>query len=396
MAKGKSVSTARKRERACVVGAHVRAAEQPWPLEDSLDELAALASASGAVVVDRVAQELPKRSQTYVGKGKLDELKTLIAEKSIDTVIFDDELEPAQQRRLEDVLGVKVIDRSSLILDVFAQRARTAEGKLQIELAQNEYLLPRLAGQWSHLERLGGGIGTRGPGETQIETDRRLVRQRINRIKKDLGRVRQRRENQRRNRMESDVAVAAFVGYTNAGKSALFNRVTEAHVVQRDQLFSTLDTTTRRMRLPSGSPAVISDTVGFIYKLPDIVRAAFMATLEELYEADVLVHVVDASSPHAAAQIQIVDSILDSMDLSALPRILVLNKADLLSDTPDVDAQDLPETALNLMGEIDEVVVTSAEKGWGLQRLREAIDAALGSAAASDEMIRRRVPVGAE
>ncbi|MEE8362447.1 MAG: GTPase HflX [Dehalococcoidia bacterium] len=377
MAKRRNVSTAPRRERACVVGAEVRGRKGAWRLADSLDELAALAEAADAVVVGRVMQTLQRPARTYVGAGKLDELRRLIDVDEIDTVIFDDELAPAQQRRLEDTLKVKVIDRSGLILDVFARRARTAEGKLQTELAQAEYLLPRLAGQWSHLERLGGGIGTRGPGETQIETDRRLIRRRLSRIKKELERVRQRRFSQRRNRLRTQAGVAALVGYTNAGKSALFNRLTASSVVERNQLFSTLDTTTRRVHLPSGSTAILSDTVGFIYKLPPIVVAAFRATLEELYEADVLVHVVDISSPHVETQIEVVNGILDEMGLADVPRVLVLNKMDLVTDDPGAER---PELELHVPSDVERVVLASAETGWGLDSLRVAIECEIRAA----------------
>lgn len=369
----------------------------------------------------RMSQMLNKYSPTYIGKGKIDDLRVAIEEEGADTVIFDDELKPSQQLRLEDDLKVKVIDRSTLILDVFARRARSSEGKLQIELAQSEYLLPRLAGQWSHLERLGGGIGTRGPGETQIETDRRLVRNKISRIKKELKKVRLRREGQRNNRRRSDLGVVAFVGYTNAGKSALFNKLTSSEVMERDQLFSTLDTTTRQIHLPSGAPATISDTVGFIYKLPPIVVESFGATLEELEEADVLVHVVDSNSEYSERQIEVVDKILDDMDLSHVPRILVLNKMDLLTDAepdqpaaePYVSVNGDRDTAANsrdssdvgvglierdpaefggdLRGEISCVVLASAIKGWGIDSLRNAIDDELKSAAERAELVSEAV-----
>jgi GTPase len=399
-----------------VVSAQVRREKSLWPVEDSLDELAALAEACGAEVVGRMSQTLNKYSPTYIGKGKIEDLRDEIHDTRADTVVFDDELKPSQQLRLEDDLKVKVIDRSTLILDVFARRARTAEGKLQIDLAQSEYLLPRLAGQWSHLERLGGGIGTRGPGETQIETDRRLVRTKISRIKKELKKVRMRREGQRNNRMRSDLGVAAFVGYTNAGKSALFNKLTASEVMERNQLFSTLDTTTRRIHLPSGAPATISDTVGFIYKLPPVVVESFGATLEELQEADVMVHVVDANSEHSEKQIEVVDKILDDMDLSHVPRILVLNKMDLLTDVEpeqpsfepveltgddrlpganvgvnghgvELAAFDPSELGGDLRGEISRVVLASAIKGWGVEELRAAIDEELKEAAEREEQV---------
>lgn len=413
MAKSSRIRTSRRQERVIVVSAQVRREKTLWPVEDSLDELAALAEACGAEVVGRMSQMLNKYSPLYIGKGKIDDVLDVIQAEDADTVVFDDELKPSQQLRLEDLLKVKVIDRSTLILDVFARRARSAEGKLQIELAQSEYLLPRLAGQWSHLERLGGGIGTRGPGETQIETDRRLVRNKISRIKKELKKVRVRREGQRNNRRRSDLGVAAFVGYTNAGKSALFNKLTSSEVMERDQLFSTLDTTTRQVHLPSGAPATISDTVGFIYKLPPIVVESFGATLEELAEADVMVHVVDANSEYAERQIEVVDKILDDMDLSHVPRILVLNKMDLLTETepdqPGVQSLDSPSDAKALLstngeepdfatldpsqlgedlrGEISCVVLASAFKGWGVERLRSVIDVELKEAAERAEQV---------
>ena len=235
-----------------------------WPLEESLDELGDLAVSAGAHVIGRMKQRLARPANTYVGKGKLHELRELVQYRDIGTVICDDELTPTQQRNLENALGGerKVIDRTALILDVFAQRARTREGRLQVELAQHEYLLPRLAGQWSHLERLGGGIGTRGPGETQIETDRRLVRDRIQRLKRSLDDVRRHRRGYRARRKRCGLPVASLVGYTNAGKSTLLNNLTGAGVLAEDRLFSTLDPVTRKVRLPSGRTVLVSDTVG--------------------------------------------------------------------------------------------------------------------------------------
>lgn len=249
-------------------------------------------------------------------------------------------------------------------------RAWTREGKLQTDLAESEHLLPRLAGQWSHLERLGGGIGTRGPGEAQIETDRRLVRTKIARLKRELEQVRQQRARQRRNRARGETRIVDLVGYTNAGKSALFNRLTAATVLVRNQLFSTLDPTTRRIHLPSGDSAVITDTVGFIHKLPTIVVAAFRATLEELREADILLHVVDASSPLAPQHAMVVDKILRDLELSDIPRILVLNKIDLVPG--GFDGQ-LPEWATGSLG-VQKAVFTSAVTGTGIEALRLAID----------------------
>ena len=254
------------------MGVRPKSRQKPlWPLEESLDELGDLAVSAGAHVIGRMKQRLAKPANTYVGKGKLQELREVVQYRDIGTVICDDELTPTQQRNLENALGgdsgsgagtTKVIDRTALILDVFAQRARTREGRLQVELAQNEYLLPRLAGQWSHLERLGGGIGTRGPGETQIETDRRLVRDRIQRLKRSLDDVRRHRRGYRARRREIGLPVASLVGYTNAGKSTLLNNLTGAGVLAEDRLFSTLDPVTRKVRLPSGRTVLVSDTVG--------------------------------------------------------------------------------------------------------------------------------------
>lgn len=352
------------------MGVGLRGDKSGWALEDSMAELADLARAANAEVVAQIPQLLARPARTYIGRGKLEELKALVYEEEIDVVIFDDELAPAQQKLLEDELQVKVIDRSSLILDVFAQRARTTEGKLQIELAQSEYLLPRLAGQWSHLERLGGGIGTRGPGETQIETDRRLVRTRISRMKKQLRKVRDQRDAQRQNRARSRVSVISLVGYTNAGKSAIFNRMTSGGVIARNQLFSTLDTTTRRLYLPEGSSAVLTDTVGFIHKLPAAVVAAFRATLEEMDAAELFLHVVDVSHRSAVRHAAVVDEVLEDLGLGAIPKILVLNKLDRINDDP---AGDLPDRVHELISSSRRYALTSAELGWGIDNLRGLI-----------------------
>jgi GTP-binding protein HflX len=374
MPKQRSYSTGPFRERAILVGVSVRSDSDYWALDDSLAELSELARAAGANPVARFSQTMNKPSPTYIGKGKIEELQHEVKHTEIDTVIFDDELSPNQQKTLEDKLGVKVIDRTALILDVFAQRARSREGRLQIDLAQTEYLLPRLAGQWSHLERLGGGVGTRGPGETQIETDRRLVRRKLQRVKKELKEVRSQRDQQRQQRTKGDAKIISLVGYTNAGKSALFNRITSSGVIERNQLFSTLDTTTRRMYLASGTAATISDTVGFVHKLPPILVAAFRATLEEALEADILIQVVDVSSPYAAEQAQVVNDQLADMGIGDTPRVLVLNKLDLVVDSPDEPLN------LEVLEQIDvsmfkRVIATSATKGWGMSDLREAIEA---------------------
>ena len=310
---------------------------------NSIEELAHLADAAGARVVGKIIQSLPVPSHDlYVGRGKLDELLALKDTADYNVLITDDELTPSQQRNLEDALGVKVIDRAALILDIFARRARTREGRLQVELAQHEYLLPRLAGKWRHLERLGGGIGTRGPGESQLETDRRLIRRKIQHLKEQTEAIRKHRALYRQKRQKSGIPVVALVGYTNAGKSTLLNALCQAGVLADDRLFATLDPTTRRLVLPGGGAVLVTDTVGFIRKLPPAIINAFRATLEELSEASLLLHVVDLSSPDAAAQCQTVEDILADLGLGAKPRITVLNKIDRLMERdpgPDGSAE---------------------------------------------------------
>ena len=369
-------STRPRLERAITVGVELRRRRSPWRLKDSLAELAELARSARALVVGTVAQRLDRPTQIYVGKGKLEELKGLIYAKRASTVICDDELTPTQQRNLEKALGesVKVIDRTALILDVFAQRARTKEGRLQVELAQHEYLLPRLAGQWTHLERLGGGIGTRGPGETQIETDRRLVRTRIQKLKRDLEDVRRHRARYRARRIEMDVPVVSLVGYTNAGKSSLLNRLTKAGVMAENLLFSTLDPVTRRIHTPAGRDVLLTDTVGFIQKLPTAVVAAFRATLEEVQESTLVLHVVDVTHPNATQMVSVVEGIIDELGIADKPRLMALNKADLLDESAD---SDILSRALRLADGNLRCVFTSAETGAGLDELLREIDAAL-------------------
>ena len=385
MAKTRTHSTGPAREKAILVGVNVRSKDDYWALDDSLAELSELARAAGANPLSRVTQTLNKPSRTYLGKGKIDELQQMVHHTDVDVVIFDDELTPSQQKSLEDKLKVKVIDRTALIIDVFAQRARSREGRLQIELAQTEYLLPRLAGQWSHLERLGGGVGTRGPGETQIETDRRLVRRKLSRVKKEIARVASQRNQQRLHRTGGNVKIVSLVGYTNAGKSALFNTMTSSGVIERNQLFSTLDTTTRRLYLPSGTAATLSDTVGFVHKLPPILVASFRATLEEALEADLLIQVVDISSPYAMEQAQVVSDQLEDMGIEDTPRILVLNKLDLVAQSAD------EPLALSFLDQIEisqfpRIITTSATKGWGLADLRNAIEVEVGVVADDEEI----------
>jgi len=325
-------------------------------------------------VVGKVIQHLPVPSKThYVGKGKLEELTELKDSKQCDVIIFDDELSPLQQRNLEDALQVKVIDRPALILDIFARRARTHEGRLQVELAQHQYLLPRLAGQWSHLERLGGGIGTRGPGESQLETDRRLIHQKIHHLKAQTEEIRKHRNLYRQKRQRSGVSIVALVGYTNAGKSTLLNALCQADVFTEEKLFATLDPTTRRLTLPDRTTVLFTDTVGFIRKLPPTIITAFRATLEELTEASLLLHVVDLSSPDAPEQCQTVEEILGKLDLGDKPVITALNKIDLLlsNDKKWDESSAISYLADRAMNE--NTVLVSATRKWGLTGLVELI-----------------------
>jgi len=348
-----------------------------WPAENSIEELAQLSKTAGADVVGRFIQRLHVPSKIhYIGKGKLDELLSLKGSVNYDVVIFDDELSPLQQRNLEETLRVKVIDRAALILDIFARRAQTHEGQLQVELAQHEYLYPRLAGQWSHLERLGGGIGTRGPGESQLETDRRIIRQKIHRLKAKIEEVRKQRGLYRKQRKRSGIPVVSLVGYTNAGKSTLLNALSQADVFVGDKLFATLDPTTRRLTLPDKSTVLLSDTVGFIQKLPPTIITAFRATLEELNEANMLIHVVDLTSHNAPEQCQTVEDILTDLNLTDKPRITALNKIDLLLNNGRTWDE---ESAIDYLSDRDDVtsentVLISAERKWGLARLLEMLN----------------------
>ena len=347
---------------------------------NSLEELAELASSAGAAVTDRIIQQLPAPSHDYyIGKGKIEELLALKEARPYSVIILDDELSPNQQRNLEEALEVKVIDRAAMILDIFARRARTHEGRLQVELAQHQYLLPRLAGQWSHLERLGGGIGTRGPGESQLETDRRLIRRKIQRLQEQTEEIRRRRARYRQQRQKSGIPVVALVGYTNAGKSTLMNTLCQADIYADDRLFATLDPTTRRLNLPNNTTVLMTDTVGFIRKLPPTIVNAFRATLEELSEAVLLLHVVDLSSPDAARQCQTVEEILGELELADRPRITVLNKIDLLLYSNRVWDEASALEYLNTQGvpADDGTVHVSAVKGWGLTNLLGSIAAKL-------------------
>lgn len=309
-----------------------------WDVEDSLRELAQLAETAGAVVAGWTSQKRDKPDATFfVGRGKVDELILLCQEKAIDLLIFDDELTPAQQRNLEEALGKKIIDRTGLILDIFAQRARSHEGKLQVELAQLRYLLPRLVGQGLVLSRLGGGIGTRGPGETKLEADKRRLRSRISDIQQEIVQVEKHRELQRRGRKRTAYPSIALVGYTNAGKSTLMNRLTAAGVLAEDKLFATLDPTTRVIRLPKGQDVFLSDTVGFIQKLPHQLIAAFKATLEEVLQADVLVHVLDSSHPRVQEQNTAVYQVLQELKADTKETVTVYNKIDQIDNPGLID-----------------------------------------------------------
>ena len=358
----------RQRERALLAALRLPK-QRRFEVEESLDELGRLAESAGAEVVGRVTQERAAPTpKLYFGKGKVDELKTSSERQAANLVISDDSLSPIQERNLGGSLGLKVIDRTALILDIFAQRARTMEGKLQVELAQLSYLLPRLVGQWKHLERLGGGIGTRGPGETQLESDRRMIRHRIQKIRGDLNRVRTHRRLLRDRRKASGLPVAALVGYTNAGKTTLLNQLTGAGHMAADQLFVTLDPTARLVSRAGHAPFILTDTVGFIRKLPHQLVAAFKATLEELEEADVLVHVVDASHPGLEEQMAAVESLLTELELTGRPSIVALNKVDRL----DADV------ALEALVDRFDGVAISARTGAGVDRLLDRIAQTLG------------------
>ena len=294
-----------------------------------MDELAALVETAGGEVVGRLLQNRPTPDpRSFIGDGKVQELKHMIEVNGCDLAVFDNELSPSQMRVLQEDLGVKVLDRSGLILDIFAQRAQTSEGRLQVELAQYKYLLPRLLGMWTHLERQEGAIGTRGPGETQLESDRRHIRRKIQKLEEELEAVRKVRSTQRRQREKNAIPVVALVGYTNAGKSSLLNALTDAGIPANNRLFDTLDTTTRHLRLPDTQEVLLSDTVGFIRHLPTQLVEAFKATLEELKYADILLHVIDISNPDWMSQAEVVDNLIRELGAEHTPCIRVFNKCD--------------------------------------------------------------------
>ena len=354
-------------DRAVLVGLHasVFTAEEDATWE-TLDELEALLETAGGECVAKMLQSRnAPEARTFIGEGKLQELTELARDNDATLIIFDNELSPSQMRVLEEATGRPVLDRSALILDIFAQRARTGEGKLQVELAQYQYILPRLSGMGKTMSRLGGGIGTRGPGESKLESDRRHIRRRIDRLRRDLEDVRRVRAVQRRQRKKAELPLVAIVGYTNAGKSTLLNTLTDAGIEANDRLFDTLDPTTRKLRISDTQEILLSDTVGFIRKLPHHLVSAFKATLEEVAYADLLLHVVDVSREDWREQAETVDKVITQLGAQQIPQILVCNKAD-LCENPD------------LIPSGEDIVAISARQGRGMDTLLAAIEKALG------------------
>ena len=357
-------------ERALLIGLEKDGVSK-WDLRDSMEELRELANSAGAEVVDTVTQKLQKPTAPYyIGRGKAELIRESIQDRRVTSVIFDDELSPAQGRNLENLLARKVLDRTQLILDIFAQRARSREGRLQIELAQLQYLLPRLTRMWHHLSRQTGGIGTRGPGETQLEVDRRRVQERIARLERELVAVRKTRAVQRQGRKRHQWPVAAVVGYTNAGKSTLLNRLTGADLIAVDQLFATLDPTTRSFVLANKQRLLLTDTVGFLRKLPHTLIESFKATLEEVHEADLLIHVVDLSHARVDEQMEAVDGVIKELNAYGKQTLIVFNKIDNLSNR---------ELATSYTQRFPGSVAISARTGEGLPHLVQALQDALAS-----------------
>ena len=376
-------------EKGFLVGVELKRKSHLWRVEDSLEELAQLAHTAGIEVVGSAIQRLDARNPaTYMGKGKVEEVLTWKRELGYDVLIFDDELLPRQQRNLEQELDVKVVDRTALILDIFARHASTKEGKLQVELAQYEYRLPRLTRMWTHLSRQGvGGVGLRGPGETQLESDRREIGRRISDLKGQLEQVRVHRRQYRSRRKRVAIPVVAIVGYTNSGKSTLLNALAGSDVLVEDKLFATLDPTTRRVELPDGNAALFTDTVGFIHKLPTQLVAAFRATLEEINEADLLLHVVDITHPNVQEQSATVERVLRDLGAHDKPVITALNKMDLLADEGESrggDGEEEKDEGSNLSDRVSETmrdypncVAISAAESLGLDSLLGRVQALL-------------------
>jgi len=371
----KALPAEQPRERALLVGVEIRGSENILSLDASLEELALLADTAGLSVVGETRQRMQSpHPKTYVGSGKVKEIHALAEETLADVILFDEELSPRHQRELEKELGedVRVLDRTALILDVFAQHARTREGALQVELAQYEYRLPRLTRAWTHLARQAGGgagrtgsaggVGLRGPGETQLEVDRRDISRRIGHLKDEIEKVRAHRGRHRSRRQNSQLPTVALVGYTNAGKSTLLNQLADEKVFVADQLFATLDPTTRRVELPGGKAILVTDTVGFIQKLPTTLVAAFQATLEEIAEADLLLHVIDITHPEVVAQARSVNETLHEIKASELPILVAANKIDALSNGP------------SSVSRFPEAVLISARTGRGISELLAAIE----------------------
>jgi GTPase len=376
------IETATPPERAYLVGVELPTSRLEG--EDSLAELGSLVEAAGGIVVGRSVQSRRTLDpNSYVGRGKAAEIGREVSALRADLVVCDDELKPAQQRALEEITGAAVLDRSAVILDIFARHARSREGRIQVELAQLEYRLPRLAGRGKEMSRLGGGIGTRGPGESKLESDRQLIRRRIQEVRKQLEEVAKQRERARGSRAVEGLFLAALVGYTNAGKSTLMNALAGSDVLVADQPFATLDPTTRRVSLGTGGTILVSDTVGFVNKLPPTLVAAFRATLEELADADLLVHVADVTHPNLHEHLRVVTDTLKSLRLADRPRLLVLNQADRLHGE---EGEALREA---LTAEFPEAVFTSALRGEGIAALRDRLAQA---AAASWKRVRTTLP----
>jgi GTP-binding protein HflX len=381
MSKKRTKLTTPPRERTFLVGVEVHGQSHLLTLEDSLIELSLLCDTAGLEVVGELTQKMDRPNpETFIGSGKVEELKAMAEDSLAQVIVFDNELSPRHQRELEKHIGetIRILDRTAIILDIFAQHAHTSEGQLQVKLAQYEYFLPRLTGQWTHLARQAGGgggrsgtvggVGLRGPGETQLEVDRRAVRHEITHLKDELEKVRARRLRHRIQRKSSRIPAVVLVGYTNAGKSTLLNRLAKADIYVADQLFATLDPTTRRVELSGGYQALFTDTVGFIQKLPTTLVAAFRATLEEIAEADLLLHVVDISHPNAMNQAEAVHETLEEIEAEHVPVITILNKIDLLSD---------PAAARIAVEHFPQAVAISAHTGEGIDDLLDMLRSTL-------------------